>query len=149
MAKPNQPADPPMTSRHETHEWKTLDAKAPVFNTDQNDFHACCGHEILSDLGEEKEPSPFRDRAIDIGFKAVGYLPGAFVRAAKLTSLLPNVSNFVSRRAEPGGREPWLYPTIRGGNFAVIHRSCQRCSPNASFAKLEMLTAERPYAAVH
>ena len=31
MAKPNQPADPPMTSRHETHEWKTLDAKAPVF----------------------------------------------------------------------------------------------------------------------
>jgi hypothetical protein len=31
MAKPNQPADPPMTSRHESHEWKTLDAKAPVF----------------------------------------------------------------------------------------------------------------------
>ena len=31
MAKPNQPLGPPMTSRHETHEWKTLDAKAPVF----------------------------------------------------------------------------------------------------------------------
>jgi hypothetical protein len=92
-------------------------AKTEV-HTDQNDFHACCGHEILSDLGEEKEPSPFRDRAIDIGFKAVGYLPGALyaLRSSRAfcrtcpTSFLaersPAVVNFGSTRPSAAATSP-------------------------------------------
>jgi hypothetical protein len=71
---------------------------------------------------------------------------------------------FAARQA--GGRALWFYPTIgaaiaaglrgcfsparRAGSSArstcvslILSISCRQCSPNAPFARLEMLTAER------
>ena len=73
--------------------------------------------------------NPMR-RALIIG--ALGVVYGD--TTPSLAGLLKSARGGVAAGAETGASISSLIPSV----------SCRRCSPNAPFAKLEMLTAERP-----
>jgi hypothetical protein len=78
-----------------------------------------------------------------------GWRPGAVVRPdhrRRHRAGLPWLSFFCPACGQVGSVDPRTFDRHAAGSISSLSPSisCRRCSPNAPFAKLETLTAERP-----